>query len=181
MNHVSYLRVSVLFIWFLTTFLEAFKLIFSGQFCTLTYFNKWIKKQKSCIFFTNRICVIQTPCVGIKFSYCRESRELFFEKQLIQPLIHLLPHIRAVVALNNRIPGFCLPVSSALRPDSSRRFKTYDEHNCIFYFLSFPMIRLCTGYPAIIIKPAQEALLHDHVGKTEINKSIKTRKASEYS
>ena len=69
-------------------------------------------KNKKAAFSLPIVCVIQTPCVGINFSYCRESRELFFEKHLIQHLIQPLRTIRAEVALNNRIPGFCLSVSS---------------------------------------------------------------------
>ena len=53
MNHVSYLRVSVLFV-FLTKVLETFELIFSGNFCTFMYFDKRINKKmiNGCICMT---------------------------------------------------------------------------------------------------------------------------------
>ena len=121
---------------FLTKVLETFELIFSGKFCTLMYFNKWIKKHKKAAFSLRLVRVIQTPCVGINFSYCRESRELFFEKHLIQPLIHLLLHIRAVVALNNCIPGSVYPFHLPWGQTQVVHSKTCNED--IFFIPFFP-------------------------------------------
>ena len=61
-------------------------------------------------------------------------------------------NIRAVVVLNTCIPGFCLP----------------------FYFLSSPMIRLCTGYPVHNNQTRTGSLFVRPRWKNRINKSIKT-------
>ena len=181
MNHVSYLRVSVLFNGFLTKVLETIKSIFSGNFCTLMYLNKWIeKKLKSCIFFTTRTSNSNTMCGQASTleandsSYCRESRELLVKEHLI----NLLLNIHVVEALNNRIPWFYqfhLPWGQTQVVDS----KTWDEG--IFYFLSFPMIRLCTGYPVHNYQTSAGSLFARPRWKNRINKSIKTRKAPGYS
>ena len=85
-----------------------------------------------------------------------------------------------MVALNNRIPWFCLSVSylpwgQTQVVDS----KTCDED--IFYFLSFPMIRLCTGYPLHNNQTRTGSLFARPRCKSRINKSVKTRKAPGYS
>ena len=58
----------------------------------------------------------------------------------------------------------------------------FSEFYGIFYFLSFPMIRLCTGYPVHNNQTSAGSLFaRPRWKKTEINKSTKTRKAPGYS
>ena len=60
---LSYLRVSVLFIWF---FNQGFGDIQINIFCKVLYINVLkqmnIKNIKSCIFFTTRTCNLNTMC-----------------------------------------------------------------------------------------------------------------------
>ena len=82
MNHVSYLRVSVLFIW---SFNQGFRDNYIDIFCKFLYIDvlKQMSKKtlKSCIFFTTRTFNSNTMCgqastLEAKDScYCRESLE----------------------------------------------------------------------------------------------------------
>ena len=75
------------------------------------------KKHEKAAFSSRIVHVIQTLCVGINITVTVKKIENCSLKST-KPFANS----RAVVILNNSIPGFCLPVSSALRPDSSRRF-----------------------------------------------------------